>query len=464
MIFFRKVTLATVGKASHLQQGFYWAVPTATTSGYNWATPFLSEYKRRRHSDCGRKMMGMIFLTDDFSYLSSNMVSAIAKCEVAGVTSSSEPQTFSWRALLPTLASYLNLPFNNSLENTRTRSDEATINLVPEHEQLNMLCKLISSAVLNRLAMNDIKSFDEVHAHQWKTWTRDAMKTVQADNWEAKPCWSNPDVQGYEDQPSKTRGIATDPGWLLAPWRHGTWRHWHHGGHQSSHIAPGNMVGRKRSVDSENQSCVNTEQAHPQHHEDAAAFNGMNENDLPVWLIGITIPSSWAHTGQPPQHSTQQRKGERSYIGAVAPDAIARGRRNKEIPLKRSTLRKTLFERRRQHAAHRQSYLPRDPEPEPFARAGRPKVPMALVCKPEATVHLRWKENLAQMADRPSKRRTLKGSPARIIHAQDQAMGGPSNMEPRPVRETEESRGLAHCHMLRYARYVAICAIRRQVF
>ena len=63
MIFFRKVTLATVGKASHLQQGFYWAVPTATTSGYNWATPFLSEYKRRRHSDCGRKMMGMIFLT-----------------------------------------------------------------------------------------------------------------------------------------------------------------------------------------------------------------------------------------------------------------------------------------------------------------------------------------------------------------------------------------------------------------
>ena len=117
---------------------------------------------------------------------------------------------------MPTLTHYLNFPSGTGRMQTEMRLDEATINLVPEEEQLSMLCKLICSKVLIRLATNHIDSFNEVHPYQWKSWMRKAAEAVRTNTCESAPWWRNPDMQGYADQPSETRTTATET--------HRTWK------------------------------------------------------------------------------------------------------------------------------------------------------------------------------------------------------------------------------------------------
>ena len=48
------------GNQKHDRAGFYWGVPSETSRGYNWTIKFLEEYDKRRQSEVGKKMMGMI--------------------------------------------------------------------------------------------------------------------------------------------------------------------------------------------------------------------------------------------------------------------------------------------------------------------------------------------------------------------------------------------------------------------
>ena len=80
MLFFCKQ-----GKQEHDCAGFCWGVPSRTSSGYRGTQKFLAEYNKRRQSDVGRKMMGMIFQTDTREYLSSKAVNVSTINAVAGV-------------------------------------------------------------------------------------------------------------------------------------------------------------------------------------------------------------------------------------------------------------------------------------------------------------------------------------------------------------------------------------------
>ena len=46
------------GKQKHNRAGFYWGVPSRTSSGYIWTEKFLIEYNRRRQSDVGKEGHG----------------------------------------------------------------------------------------------------------------------------------------------------------------------------------------------------------------------------------------------------------------------------------------------------------------------------------------------------------------------------------------------------------------------
>ena len=53
-----------------------------TICGYDWASKFLRDYNRMRQSSLGKKMMGMIFRTDTFDYLSSKEAIALSRLSV----------------------------------------------------------------------------------------------------------------------------------------------------------------------------------------------------------------------------------------------------------------------------------------------------------------------------------------------------------------------------------------------
>ena len=242
----------------------------------------------------------MIFRTDDSSYLSANMINAISACEVRGATSCSHPQKqFSWRTLLPTLACHLKFPANTNRTKTEARLSEATINLVPEKEQLSMLCKLVCATVLNKLAMNHINSFDEVHSHQWDSWMREGAQDVQTRKFESIPWWRNPDVQGYEDQRSTIcKAVAEDPRASVVALRQP----------ETIHQAPSDIVGPQHTASCQRFGYVGREHVQP----------GYKEH-LPVWLIGITLPSGWERMGHSPRQSAHQQRDEQSETDTENP-------------------------------------------------------------------------------------------------------------------------------------------------
>ena len=65
-------------RQKHYCAGFYWGVPSVTSNGYNWSGRFLSDYNKRRHSKDGKDMMGMIFRTDTYKFLSAKVVASLA--------------------------------------------------------------------------------------------------------------------------------------------------------------------------------------------------------------------------------------------------------------------------------------------------------------------------------------------------------------------------------------------------
>jgi len=190
------------GKQKHNRAGFYWGVPSETSCGYDWTVKFLEVYNQRRHSDVGREMMGMIFRTDTFGYLSAKAVNALSMDAVAGILENPEElTTYSWRRMLPTLALHLNFSRAERLAigdwtDAKALGDEAPITLryAEGKEGKSRTCKLVCAAVLSQLASKDIRTFDELPALQWGTLAGEARAKVESKPLDVNVLWRNPDI------------------------------------------------------------------------------------------------------------------------------------------------------------------------------------------------------------------------------------------------------------------------------
>ena len=190
------------GKQKHNRAGFYWGVPSRTSSGYAWTEKFLIEYNRRRQSDVGKEMMGMIFRTDTHDYLSSKTVNALTMNAVAGVSGNPELlTTYSWRKMLPTIALHLNFSPAERLaigdwKEAKEMSDEAPITLRYSEgkEGKSRVCKFICAAVSAILTKNDTQTFDEIPAQQWEVLAGEARVEVGSRPLRTAALWRNPDV------------------------------------------------------------------------------------------------------------------------------------------------------------------------------------------------------------------------------------------------------------------------------
>jgi len=147
-------------------------------------------------------MMGMIFRTDTFEYLSAQAVNALTMNTVAGVIENPELlTTYSWRRLLPTAALHLNFSPAERLaigdwKDAKAIGDEAPITLryAEGKEGKSRTCKLICAAVFSSLASNGISTFDEVPVQQWAVLAEEARAKVESKPLEVNAVWRNPDV------------------------------------------------------------------------------------------------------------------------------------------------------------------------------------------------------------------------------------------------------------------------------
>jgi len=192
------------GKQKHNRAGFYWGAPSETSGGYDWTVKFLKEYDIRRRSDVGKDMMGMIFRTDTFEYLSAKEVKALTMNVVIGGIKNPwalMATTYSWRRLLPTAALHLNFsPAERRAigdwKGVNASGDEAPITLryAEGKKGKSRTCRLICAAVFSSLASEGIDTFDEIPAQQWEILTKEARAKVESVTLEVNAVWRNPDV------------------------------------------------------------------------------------------------------------------------------------------------------------------------------------------------------------------------------------------------------------------------------
>jgi hypothetical protein len=190
------------GKQHHNRSGFYWGVPSETASGYKWTDKFLAEHDQRRNSTQGKPMMGMIFRTDTYEYLSAKTVNALTMDSVKGVVENPERlSTYCWRRMLSTVALNLNFSPTERLalgdwKDTRAVGNEAPITLryAAGKQGISKTCKLICAAVLADMYRKDTQSFEEITARQWESMAKEARDKVEAKTLEVNATWRNPDI------------------------------------------------------------------------------------------------------------------------------------------------------------------------------------------------------------------------------------------------------------------------------
>ena len=190
------------GKQHHNRSGLYWGVPSETAGGYKWTDKFLAEYERRRNSTQGKPMMGMIFRTDDYEYLSAKAVNQLTRDTVKGVVDNPERlSTYCWRRLLPTVSLSLNFSNTERLalgdwKDAKAVGNEAPITLryASGKQGISKNCKLICAAVLIYMYKKNIQSFEEITTSQWASMDRGARDKVGARVLEVNATWHNPDV------------------------------------------------------------------------------------------------------------------------------------------------------------------------------------------------------------------------------------------------------------------------------
>jgi len=190
------------GKQRHNRAGFYWGVPSRTSCNYTWTVKFLCDYNRRRYSDAGTAMMGMIFQTETHKYFSSRAVKALTIKAVAGTLS--DPSllvTRSWKMILPAAAIYLNFSPAEQLVISNLRDNEAfgdEVPITPKYTKgkgdKSRLCKLVCAEVFATLTKLNTQTFDEIPANRLEQLVGEARAKVETQQLIAGSQWRNPDV------------------------------------------------------------------------------------------------------------------------------------------------------------------------------------------------------------------------------------------------------------------------------
>ena len=223
MLFFCKQ-----GKRKHDRSGFYWGVPSKTSTGYDWAAKFLDEYNRRRIGDSGREMMGMIFHTETHGYFSSRAVNDLTVKAVAGALSDPTALTTStWKMMLPAAALHLNFSTADQLVISDLRDNEARgdeVPITPKYKgrgDKSRMCKLVCAEVLAALTKLNAQTFEEIPADHWEQLAGEARAKVKAQQ-PQKSLWRNPDIAepaggGCKVKKSQTTFPSQLKGILLSP-------------------------------------------------------------------------------------------------------------------------------------------------------------------------------------------------------------------------------------------------------
>jgi len=258
MLFFCKK-----GKQKHDRAGFYWGVPSETSGGYDWTTKFREAYSRRRHSDVGKEMMGMIFRTDTLQYLSAMAVRALTMNAVAGGVGQLQLQAaHSWRKWLPTIARYLKFSAPEYVAmglKARAMGDEETIprGYVEGKKGKSRICKLICAEVLSSLTKEGICTFDEVSEKRWEELAEEARAKVGSKQLDVATVWRNPDVAGSGGGFKVKKSQITFPKQLAG-----------------IPLAPSSRDGKRYCVDFQRGSCQGGDKCPLGLHKCAALYRG----------------------------------------------------------------------------------------------------------------------------------------------------------------------------------------------
>ena len=255
------------GNQRHNRSGFYWGVPSKTSArGYDWTKKFLEDYTRRRRSNFGNEMMGMIFRTDTGAYLSSKEVNALTADTVATYSSrhtAMDVTSFSWRKMLLTMADHLKFsPAERSALGevmAKDIGDEATITLgyIEGREGKSRVCKLICAAALSNLARKDIYTFDGISAQQWDELAEEARTKVRPSSFGVEALWRNPDVANAEG------GLKVKKSQMAFPRQLG-----------GVPLAPTSRSGQRYCVDFQSGICEQEEPCRLGLHKCAAIYRG----------------------------------------------------------------------------------------------------------------------------------------------------------------------------------------------
>ena len=190
------------GKQKHNRQGFYYGVPDETSEGWDWATPFLELYMRKRVTVSGTALMGCIFRADDFEYFTPRAVNLITQAVMDEVVEN--PQllgTYSWRRYLPTMGLAANVTKKERLalgdwQDKDLIASEAPITLryAEGKAGLSRKIKMKLAKVQGQLRTLEIKTFDEVHENTWKFLLDEAAAEVSSTPLTVAVLWRNPDM------------------------------------------------------------------------------------------------------------------------------------------------------------------------------------------------------------------------------------------------------------------------------
>ena len=189
------------GKQKHNRQGFYWGAPSRTSSGWDWATPFLELYKTKRESTKGEALMGAIFRTDDFEHFTPRAVNIITQAAMQEVVDN--PQllgTYSWRRYLPTIA----LAIGCSKEERLALGDWQDKELIKEvapitlryaegKAGLSRQIKVKLARVQTFLRERGTAKFDDITEVEWKSMWLNSQGLEQGAV-ATTLLWRNPDV------------------------------------------------------------------------------------------------------------------------------------------------------------------------------------------------------------------------------------------------------------------------------
>ena len=183
------------GKQKRNRRGFYWGVPSHTSNKWDWATPFLELYQKKRASDKGEALMGAIFRADSFEHFTLRAVNIITQ-EAMQELFDGLLGNYSWRSYLPTMVGSSKeewLALGDWQDKDLMKQSAAiTLRYAEGKSGMSRRIKVKLSRVQEILRIGKIDMFDDVTDAQWKTMIDEA--SVNLEVLSVKAQWRNPDV------------------------------------------------------------------------------------------------------------------------------------------------------------------------------------------------------------------------------------------------------------------------------